>query len=271
MVESSTHTASRSDLAALLHASNRSHAFILECKDVTLAYQNALDFAKGLNCHADDKPCQSCESCNKIEQANHPDVFTLEKQGKSKQISMDTIRQVLLPKLANLPHEGEKRVVIVRDCSQLVGPTNHALLKTLEEPPTRTVFVLCTSSRRTLLATVLSRCQFFKIPMPKGDESNQGFEEDHADIYDAFYASRDGKMSAIEFVDKLSALKDNIPNALLGLARRFHQKLSDSQKPSAIDAQTILAILKFRKRIHHHNAHATTALMAMMAEIKQIH
>ena len=261
---------SQNDLDHLLHASQRAHAFILECKDVAKAYEKALSFAKGLNCSADQVPCDGCQSCAKIEEANHPDVFVLEKLGKSKQISMDTIRQVLLPKLANLPHEAKQRVVIVKDCSELVGPTNHALLKTLEEPPPRTIFVLCAASRRTLLPTILSRCQFYKVKASPNQNDDDATDQRASEIYDAFLASTNGKMSALDFVDKVAAPKANVPNTLVGLAKRLHQELRQKEAPHSGDAKTVTTILKFQKRIHQHNAHAPTALMAMMAEIRQI-
>jgi DNA polymerase-3 subunit delta' len=78
-------------------------------------------------------------------------------------ISVDQVRRVILEKINLTPHEAPQRVVIVRDCEQMSVGAANALLKTLEEPPSHTRFVLLTSKPGELLPTIRSRTQLVRF------------------------------------------------------------------------------------------------------------
>ena len=127
--------------------------------------------------HVCDRPlagegCGECGACRRATTISpeaphvplHPDVIVLEqglynevgieeKQG----ISVKQIRQVLQARLAIPPHGGRGRVVLIRRAEELNQQSANALLKTLEEPPPRTHFILLTSKGRMLLDTIRSR------------------------------------------------------------------------------------------------------------------
>src|SRR5207302_5998953 len=86
----------------------------------------------------------------------HPDVLIVE-PGETGSIKIEQIRDVV-DRANYRPFEGKRRVVIIDDADALVVPAQHALLKTLEEPPPSSVFILVTSRPDVLLPTVLSRC-----------------------------------------------------------------------------------------------------------------
>src|SRR5207302_1562751 len=86
----------------------------------------------------------------------HPDVLIVE-PGETGSIKIEQIRDVV-DRANYRPFEGKRRVVIIDDADALVVPAQHALLKTLEEPPPSSVFILVTSRPDVLLATVRSRC-----------------------------------------------------------------------------------------------------------------
>jgi DNA polymerase-3 subunit delta' len=123
----------------------------------------AVSLAQALNCLApvDDgagtrDACGSCASCRKIERRIHPDVTTVvPEEGTS--IKIEQIREVV-GQTAFRPFEGRSRVVIVDDADLMGADAQNSLLKTLEEPPPRNVFVLVTSRPDTLLDTIRSRC-----------------------------------------------------------------------------------------------------------------
>ncbi len=123
----------------------------------------AVATAQALNCTA-VRPlsdpafdsCGSCASCQRIARGVHADVIIVE-PGDNGSIKIDQVRDVV-DRAAYRPFEGRRRVVIIDDADALVPAAQNALLKTLEEPPSSSVFLLVTSRPDVLLATVRSRC-----------------------------------------------------------------------------------------------------------------
>lgn len=101
--------------------------------------------------------CGVCPACTRIARGIHPDVL-LVGPGENGSIKIDQVRDII-ERAAYRPFEGRRRVVIIDEAEALVPAAQNALLKTLEEPPSLSVFVLVTSRPDTLLATVRSRCQ----------------------------------------------------------------------------------------------------------------
>jgi DNA polymerase-3 subunit delta' len=130
----------------------------------------ALELAKALNCEAPDPPCGACDSCQKIALAKHADVQIIGLNGggnsveKSQvEISIDQIRQ--MQHSASLPpFEGRCKVFIIDGAELLSNEAANCLLKTLEEPVGKVIFVLLTTNDRLLPATVISRCQRLELP-----------------------------------------------------------------------------------------------------------
>ena len=127
----------------------------------------ALALAEMLNCEAVGTPaaggtaevpdaCGVCGACQRIARGVHADVIVIE-PGETGSIKVDAVRTAL-DQVAFRPFEGRRRVVIIDDADRLVQPAQNALLKTLEEPPAASVFLLVTSRPHLLLATVRSRC-----------------------------------------------------------------------------------------------------------------
>lgn len=126
----------------------------------------ALNLAQALNCPADEPPCGQCGSCRKIAGGRHADirVIGLDKSDDSPEarqrmeISIDQIRDV--QHSASLPpFEGRHRVYIIDRAELLSLEAANCLLKTLEEPTGRVVFILLTTNGSLLPETVISRCQ----------------------------------------------------------------------------------------------------------------
>jgi DNA polymerase-3 subunit delta' len=100
--------------------------------------------------------CGECASCRRIARGVHPDVLVVE-PGDSGSIRIEQVRDVI-DRSAYRPFEGRRRVVVVDQADALVPAAQNALLKTLEEPPSSSVFVLVTARPDALLPTVRSRC-----------------------------------------------------------------------------------------------------------------
>ena len=100
--------------------------------------------------------CGACSSCQRIARGVHPDVIVIE-PGDTGVIKTEPIREVISA-TGFRPFEGRRRVVVIDEADALVDHAQNALLKTLEEPPSASIFLLVSSIPDSLLATVRSRC-----------------------------------------------------------------------------------------------------------------
>lgn len=127
----------------------------------------AKTFSKALNCENELlDSCDTCASCLKIENGQHPDVHMLDVSlndfGGSEAIKINYIRQ-LQKDIALRPYEGKTKVFILDNAHNLTAPASNAILKILEEPPGNSLIILITSKPALLLKTIISRCQVLKF------------------------------------------------------------------------------------------------------------
>jgi len=119
----------------------------------------AVEMAKAINCERrDGDACGQCISCRKVNSGNHPDVKILAPSGRGRVINVEAID--FINELASYrPFEAQWRIVIIQDADRIGVPAQNHFLKTLEEPPSNTIFALLTEFPRILLPTIRSRCQ----------------------------------------------------------------------------------------------------------------
>ena len=120
--------------------------------------------------------CGTCAACTRIARGVHPDVIVVE-PGDSGSIKIDQIRDVI-DRAGFRPFEGRRRVVIVDDADVMVAGAQNALLKTLEEPPPSSVFILVTTRPDMLLPTVHSRCPRLRFQAAE----REGIDEEAREI-----------------------------------------------------------------------------------------
>ena len=121
--------------------------------------------------------CGTCSSCRRIQRGVHPDIITIE-PGDSGSIKIEEIREVI-DKAGYRPFEARRRVVIIDDADAAVHAAQSALLKTLEEPPSASVFILISSMPDALLATVQSRCPRLRFGALSPAEVAEALIRDH--------------------------------------------------------------------------------------------
>ncbi len=124
--------------------------------------------ARSLNCIGSEgptpEPCGSCELCTSIAAGNALDVIEIDAASNT---GVDNIRE-LIERSRFAPVQARWKVYVIDECHMLSTAAFNALLKTLEEPPPRVVFVLATTDPQRVLPTILSRCQRFdfrRIPL----------------------------------------------------------------------------------------------------------
>jgi DNA polymerase-3 subunit delta' len=124
---------------------------------VAIAVAQAVNCLKPVNsAESTVDSCGRCVACRRIARGVHPDVLLVE-PAENGSIKVGQVREAI-ERSGYRPFEGRRRVVIVDQAESLVSAAQNALLKTLEEPPASSVFILLTAMPDLLLLTVRSRC-----------------------------------------------------------------------------------------------------------------
>ena len=121
----------------------------------------AVAFAQALICP--NNGCGTCNNCNSAKTHGHPDVEIIRTEGLS--IKVEEVRE-LLTRVAWAPSMGGWRVVVMEDSDRLTESAANALLKAIEEPGTRTVWLLCAPTLHDVLPTIRSRCRHLQLRTP---------------------------------------------------------------------------------------------------------
>ncbi|HSL93522.1 MAG TPA: hypothetical protein VK905_02845, partial [Bacillota bacterium] len=126
-------------------------------------------FARALLCSGENKPCGQCRHCRLMEANCHPDYFEIVPEGTSIRISQV---RALIGSAHLTPTEALRKVYLLRQADSMTEQAANALLKLLEEPPSRVSFLLLADSA-DLPSTILSRCQIVRF----GEQLDSGEEE----------------------------------------------------------------------------------------------
>jgi DNA polymerase-3 subunit delta' len=121
----------------------------------------AVAFAQALICP--NNGCGTCSDCNAAKTSGHPDVEIIRTEGLS--IRVEEIRE-LLTRVAWAPSMGGWRLVVMEDADRLTESAANALLKAIEEPGTRTVWLLCAPTLHDVSPTIRSRCRHLHLRTP---------------------------------------------------------------------------------------------------------
>jgi DNA polymerase-3 subunit delta' len=121
----------------------------------------AVAFAQALICP--NNGCGTCSDCNAAKTSGHPDVEIIRTEGLS--IKVEEVRE-LLTRVAWAPSMGGWRVVVMEDADRLTESAANALLKAIEEPGTKTVWLLCAPTLHDVLPTIRSRCRHLQLRTP---------------------------------------------------------------------------------------------------------
>ena len=137
-----------------------SHAYLFCGPRGTGKTTTARILAKALMCEKGPtiEPDGTCEECQAIAQGTHPDVYELDAASRT---GVENVREEIISRVSYAPTRGTWKVYIIDEVHMLSTAAFNALLKTIEEPPSHVVFILCTTDPQKVPETILSRCQRF--------------------------------------------------------------------------------------------------------------
>lgn len=156
-------------IAALRRAvaeGNPAHAWLFTGPPGSGRSNAARAFAAALQCQHPDaamRGCGSCKACVTVLAGTHPDVALIATEKVNYQI--EDVR-TLITKAQDRPSTAPWRVIIVEDADRMTERTTNVLLKSIEEPPPHTVWILCAPSPADVLVTIRSRCRSVSLAVP---------------------------------------------------------------------------------------------------------
>lgn len=153
-------------LARAVAEGNPSHAWLFTGPPGSGRTNAARAFAAALQCQVEDpaaRGCGQCKACVTVIAGTHPDVALITTEKVNYQI--DDVRE-LITKAQDRPSTAPWRVLIIEDADRMTERTTNVLLKSIEEPPPHTIWILCAPSPADVLVTIRSRCRAVSLSVP---------------------------------------------------------------------------------------------------------
>ena len=201
------------------------HAYLFTGHQLGELETLARTLAKTLNCQNPVKIsgvatdcCDECLSCKKIESENHADIHWARPESKSRVITIDQMRE-LMQQIQLKPTEAQFKVAVIVGADRLNGQAANAFLKTLEEPPVRSILILLSTEPSRILETILSRC----LRLNFSTESRRTLDADQSEWLNKF-----SSMAAVEQKSLFSRyrLLDSLLQKLADVRARTEEILS---------------------------------------------
>lgn len=215
------------------------HGYLFNGHQLEELERIARTLAKTLNCQQPLKQngvavdcCDTCLVCRKIEHGNHADVHWVRPESKSRIVTVDQMRE-LMREIQLKPTEAEYKVGVVVAADRLKTEAANAFLKTLEEPPAKSILILLTTEPQRILETILSRCLRLNFASAGSRQLDPAQME---------WLARFSEMAAVEqksllgryrlmdvLLKRLNALKTGIEESLTARSPLQHYKEADKQ------------------------------------------
>jgi DNA polymerase-3 subunit delta' len=164
------------------------HAYLISGPSYTGKKLLAYNIAQAINCREPDAPCNHCTDCMRIRDGKHADIFLIKLNDPPDDETSKTL--IGVEEIQNLQHaaslppfEGQYKVFIIDGAESLSASAANRLLKTLEEPPPRVLFILLARMVERVIPTIASRCQHIEFK-PLATETIKEYICDQYDITD---------------------------------------------------------------------------------------
>jgi len=237
---------------------------------------NALKFAESLlkllYCEGTEKPCNECRSCRHIESHKHVDTLWIEPQSKARQIKAEDVRG-LIHRMTQTSFEGGWKAAVLVSAERMNVNSANILLKTLEEPSSKTMLLLLTDSPQALLPTIISRCQKIVLSEGKAGGNASSWE---APLMELLYelppssgldaARLAGKLKAI-----LDTVKAEISDAVEGEFEGDDEALDESKLKEILDARTNARLKEVQSEVFRVMLDWHRDILMMVSKVDESH
>jgi len=215
------------------------HAYVIVGSPRGHALQFSESFLKLLFCEGLEKPCNDCTSCRQVEAHKHVDTLWIEPTSKSRMVTVGDV-DGLIRRISQTSFEGGWKAGVILQADRMNVESANKLLKTLEEPPAKTILLLVTDSPQALLPTIISRCQ--KIVL---SAANQGALDEvwRAPLMDILHdmpptGGLDAARTASRLKGILDTVKDGIADAVVDELDQNDEALDESKLKVILEART---------------------------------
>lgn len=209
-------------LTAAVRNSRVPHAYLFSGPEGVGKALVARQLAKLLNCGLKGVDCcDQCPQCRKIDNFNHPDVKWIGSLRKGGEIKINQIRE-MKDGIHLRPYESTIKICIILEAENLTTEASNAFLKTLEEPPGRSLLILTSSNLGRILPTIISRCQIVRFNTLGLDElkeflkSRYNLEKETAHFLAYLSEGSIGKALALNQVDIFKRRNEMLDGVRLG-------------------------------------------------------
>lgn len=201
------------------------HAMLLAGPDKIGKFSILKRLAQILQCEGDN--LDEAKTSRAISEGTHLDTFLIEDDGQK--IKIETIRK--LKENLNLSTQSNWKIVVMQNAERMTTPAANSLLKILEEPPQRVLFLMSTSDETKLLDTVVSRCRVYRASCCDTTDMYKHLQA-HYDGLDEYYLKRATEFSAGHIGKAMDLIEDN---DLFESYNAWFQELSYFYKDGAVD------------------------------------
>ncbi|HTR54388.1 MAG TPA: hypothetical protein VMJ10_27035 [Kofleriaceae bacterium] len=247
------------------------HAYLFSGPPGAPLVDTAIALACALNCRVmPGQGCGDCDACAKIVGGFHPDIVTLVREGAGNIVPIERVREQVIARLALPPHEAEVRVFVVEEATAMAPPAANALLKTLEEPPARTLFVLCTTAPEQLLPTIRSRCQ--RVRFAAGNAAPADLAR--AERVERLAAELASGTRDPSLPSRVAEGKGDAALVVLAAATRLHAEAREAADRADLEtarraARRAETVMAWHVPIAIHNANPQLAIEALLAQLAE--
>lgn len=187
----------------LLTSETLPHAILLTGPSGVGKHEFANNLAASIFCENQldsDSACGACKRCNLYQANTYPDFIKLSINEEKETISVDEVRD-LIAKLHLTSHFDAYKIALIEHADTMNNNAANALLKTLEEPPDKTLIILVASAALELPATIRSRCQTITLTAPTHEEARSWLNEISSDVdwVPLLRVSHDAPLQALKY------------------------------------------------------------------------
>jgi len=219
-------------------AGRLAHAYVIVGSPRGNGLQFAESFLKLLFCESAEKPCNECVACRQVESHKHVDTLWVEPRSKAREIVVKDIEAVI-SRITQTSFEGGWKSIVMLGADRINEKCENKLLKTLEEPPPKSILLLVTESPQSLLPTIVSRCQKIVLSSGKAGAMDADWQEALLEILHDLPPSNG--LAAARLASQLKALLDTVKS---GISDAVEDDLGQSDE--AVDESKLKDILAAR-------------------------